>query len=149
MILCCLPTCSYGFVVYTDPTVTDVACAGLHGMRMADRTLTVRRATEVKRGSWCGTVSYNLQSSCARTSALRLGSWAAGRLPSVRPGLEMAWCRLPVTPERWVSGPASSLQCQEKVVLLCWGSCVAASTCGPSMCPAASPAQLAASLVSQ
>ena len=46
-LICCLPACRYGFVVYTDPTVTDVACAGLHGMRMADRTLTVRRATEV------------------------------------------------------------------------------------------------------
>ena len=37
----------YGFVVYMDPTVTDVACAGLNGMRMGERTLTVRRATEV------------------------------------------------------------------------------------------------------
>ena len=37
----------YGFVVYMDPTVTDIACAGLNGMRMGERTLTVRRATEV------------------------------------------------------------------------------------------------------
>lgn len=37
----------YGFVVYGDGTVTDVACKGLNGMRMGDRTLTVRRATEV------------------------------------------------------------------------------------------------------
>lgn len=37
----------YGFVVYADPAVTDLACAGLNGMRMAERTLTVRRATEV------------------------------------------------------------------------------------------------------
>ncbi|CAL5222289.1 g4628 [Coccomyxa viridis] len=36
----------YGFVVYQDPTVTDIACAGLNGMRMGERTLTVRRATE-------------------------------------------------------------------------------------------------------
>ena len=41
---CC---CRYGFVVYGDGTVTDVACKGLNGMRMGDRTLTVRRATEV------------------------------------------------------------------------------------------------------
>ena len=40
------PLCSYGFCVYDDPRVTDVACAGLNGMRMGDRTLTVRRATE-------------------------------------------------------------------------------------------------------
>ncbi|DBA82258.1 hypothetical protein WJX79_009108 [Trebouxia sp. C0005] len=38
----------YGFVVYGDGTVTDVACKGLNGMRMGDRTLTVRRATESK-----------------------------------------------------------------------------------------------------
>lgn len=35
-------------MVYMDPTVTDVACAGLNGMRMGERTLTVRRATEVR-----------------------------------------------------------------------------------------------------
>ncbi|KAG2439755.1 hypothetical protein HYH02_010632 [Chlamydomonas schloesseri] len=36
----------YGFVVYQDPSVTDIACAGLNGLKMGDRTLTVRRATE-------------------------------------------------------------------------------------------------------
>lgn len=36
----------YGFCVYDDPRVTDIACQGLNGMRMGDRTLTVRRATE-------------------------------------------------------------------------------------------------------
>jgi splicing factor U2AF subunit len=35
--------------VYEDPRVTDVACQGLNGMRMGDRTLTVRRATEGQR----------------------------------------------------------------------------------------------------
>ena len=43
--------CRYGFVVYGDGTVTDVACKGLNGMRMGDRTLTVRRATEVTSSS--------------------------------------------------------------------------------------------------
>ena len=43
-----LGSCRYGFVVYQDPTVTDIACAGLNGMRMGERTLTVRRATEVR-----------------------------------------------------------------------------------------------------
>lgn len=33
-------------MVYADASVTDVACAGLNGMRMGERTLTVRRATE-------------------------------------------------------------------------------------------------------
>ncbi|KAG2485937.1 hypothetical protein HYH03_015381 [Edaphochlamys debaryana] len=36
----------YGFVVYGDPAVTDIACQGLNGLRMGDRTLTVRRANE-------------------------------------------------------------------------------------------------------
>ena len=40
--------CRYGFVVYQDANVTDIACAGLNGMRMGERTLTVRRATEVR-----------------------------------------------------------------------------------------------------
>lgn len=34
-------------MVYADPTVTDVACQGLNGLKMGDRVLTVRRATEV------------------------------------------------------------------------------------------------------
>eukprot|EP01024_Parvocaulis_polyphysoides_P010517 TRINITY_DN13597_c0_g2_i1.p2 TRINITY_DN13597_c0_g2~~TRINITY_DN13597_c0_g2_i1.p2 ORF type:complete len:391 (+),score=53.85 TRINITY_DN13597_c0_g2_i1:34-1206(+) len=36
----------YGFVVYADPSVTDVAISGLNGLKMGERTLTVRRATE-------------------------------------------------------------------------------------------------------
>ncbi|KAM1004912.1 hypothetical protein ACFX13_005089 [Malus domestica] len=35
----------YGFCVYQDPTVTDVACGALNGLKMGDKTLTVRRAT--------------------------------------------------------------------------------------------------------
>lgn len=38
----------YGFVVYADPSVTDIACQGLNGLKMGDRVLTVRRATEVR-----------------------------------------------------------------------------------------------------
>lgn len=44
--MCCL--CSYGFVVYVDATVTDIACQGLNGLKMGDRVLTVRRATETQ-----------------------------------------------------------------------------------------------------
>ena len=36
----------YGFVVYEDSNVTDVACAGLNGLRMGEKTLTVRRAAQ-------------------------------------------------------------------------------------------------------
>ncbi|KAJ4703450.1 U2 snRNP auxiliary factor large subunit [Melia azedarach] len=35
----------YGFCVYQDPSVTDIACAALNGLKMGDKTLTVRRAT--------------------------------------------------------------------------------------------------------
>ncbi|KAG2437292.1 hypothetical protein HXX76_005950 [Chlamydomonas incerta] len=44
----------YGFVVYQDTSVTDIACAGLNGLKMGDRTLTVRRATEGAPGSGGG-----------------------------------------------------------------------------------------------
>ncbi|XP_028775578.1 splicing factor U2af large subunit B [Neltuma alba] len=35
----------YGFCFYQDPAVTDIACASLNGLKMGDKTLTVRRAT--------------------------------------------------------------------------------------------------------
>ncbi|XP_074591682.1 uncharacterized protein LOC141847523 [Curcuma longa] len=35
----------YGFCVYQDPSVTDIACAALNGLKMGDKTLTVRRAS--------------------------------------------------------------------------------------------------------
>jgi splicing factor U2AF subunit len=35
----------YAFCVYADPVVTDMACAGLNGMAMGDKMLTVRRAS--------------------------------------------------------------------------------------------------------
>ncbi|XWS29316.1 hypothetical protein CRYUN_Cryun24cG0018600 [Craigia yunnanensis] len=34
----------YAFCVYQDPSVTDIACAALNGIKMGDKTLTVRRA---------------------------------------------------------------------------------------------------------
>ncbi|KAL9231854.1 hypothetical protein vseg_007022 [Gypsophila vaccaria] len=36
----------YAFCVYSDPSVTDVACAALNGIKMGDKTLTVRRANQ-------------------------------------------------------------------------------------------------------
>ncbi|CAM6043197.1 unnamed protein product [Sphagnum compactum] len=35
----------YGFCIYQDPSVMDIACAALNGLKMGDRTLTVRRAS--------------------------------------------------------------------------------------------------------
>ncbi|KDP42831.1 hypothetical protein JCGZ_23773 [Jatropha curcas] len=36
----------YAFCVYQDLSVTDIACAALNGIKMGDKTLTVRRATQ-------------------------------------------------------------------------------------------------------
>lgn len=35
----------YAFCEYQDPQVADVACAGLHGLPLGDKQLTIRRAT--------------------------------------------------------------------------------------------------------
>lgn len=35
----------YGFAVYFDPAITDVACAALNGFKLGERQLTVKRAT--------------------------------------------------------------------------------------------------------
>jgi splicing factor U2AF subunit len=47
----------YGFFVYQDPSVTDVACQGLHGMKMGEKTLTVKRAGESKGAASQGTAA--------------------------------------------------------------------------------------------
>lgn len=36
----------YAFCVYQDLAVTDIACAALNGIKMGDKTLTVRRANQ-------------------------------------------------------------------------------------------------------
>ncbi|KAG9145285.1 hypothetical protein Leryth_008216 [Lithospermum erythrorhizon] len=36
----------YAFCVYNDTSVTDIACAALNGMKLGDKTLTVRRAIQ-------------------------------------------------------------------------------------------------------
>ncbi|XP_020530266.1 splicing factor U2af large subunit B isoform X2 [Amborella trichopoda] len=36
----------YAFCVYQDQSVTDIACAALNGIKMGDKTLTVRRAAQ-------------------------------------------------------------------------------------------------------
>ncbi|KAL0856841.1 hypothetical protein Bca101_061995 [Brassica carinata] len=36
----------YAFCVFQDPSVTDIACAALNGIKMGDKTLTVRRAVQ-------------------------------------------------------------------------------------------------------
>ncbi|CAL8465202.1 g4737 [Coccomyxa elongata] len=63
----------YGFVVYMDPSVTDIACAGLNGMRMGERTLTVRRATENQGGATAasGGVAADPNANATRILALQ------------------------------------------------------------------------------
>ncbi|KAJ0254605.1 Splicing factor U2af large subunit B [Hirschfeldia incana] len=36
----------YAFCVFQDPSVTDIACVALNGIKMGDKTLTVRRAVQ-------------------------------------------------------------------------------------------------------
>ena len=71
--------CRYGFVVYGDGQVTDVACKGLNGMRMGDRTLTVRRATDVS----CTTVDPVVARLCCIPVLAQDGhAWETQRLLS-------------------------------------------------------------------
>merc|ERR1712187_901624 len=34
----------YGFCIYTDPNITDVACNALNGLKLGERSLVVKRA---------------------------------------------------------------------------------------------------------
>ena len=36
----------YGFAVFKDKAITDIACTALNGMNIQEKTLTVRRATQ-------------------------------------------------------------------------------------------------------
>lgn len=40
-----VPYSGFAFCEYVDPNVTDIACAGLNGMPLGDRKLTVQRAS--------------------------------------------------------------------------------------------------------
>lgn len=44
----------YGFVVYEDPAAGQIAIEGLHGMKLQDRTLTVRKAEGAQRPTVVG-----------------------------------------------------------------------------------------------
>ena len=77
-------------MVFADAAVTDVACAGLNGMRMGERVLTVRRATEVRPGH---SASYSLS---------RVLCFSAARPP--------AQAALPAQPHvQWQARPAGAL----------------------------------------
>jgi len=81
----------YGFVVYADPKVTDIACAGLNGLKMGDRTLTVRRATEQPPtgGAATGAVPISIPSVPASAAAMAAAAAAALGGAAI-PGLSIA-----------------------------------------------------------
>ncbi len=65
----------YGFCVYEDPAVTDVACSGLHGLRMGEKTLTVRRANQGQQQKQQNAVSVS--AAAASAAALQQQTIAA------------------------------------------------------------------------
>lgn len=87
----------YGFVVYQDPSVTDIACAGLNGLKMGDRTLTVRRAAEgAHAGMAAAGPAVPMTFSAVPTSAAAMAAAAAAAVSGVSiPGLTMAGPAIP------------------------------------------------------
>jgi splicing factor U2AF subunit len=71
----------YAFCVYADPAVTDMACAGLNGMAMGDKTLTVRRASAM------GQPKVGEAPLTAAQQAVAMQMMAGGGLP---PGMDIA-----------------------------------------------------------
>ena len=67
----------YGFFVYQDQSVTDVACQGLHGMKMGEKTLTVRRATQQR----------NPAAAAAAGAAAATDGSGGGAAPTLAPGI--------------------------------------------------------------
>ncbi|KAL2619869.1 hypothetical protein R1flu_000074 [Riccia fluitans] len=85
----------YGFCVYQDPSVMDIACAALNGLKMGDRTLTVRRASAsgqpkpdqanvlVQAQQQIALQKLALQASGANAVSLGSMSMAAGIIPGM------------------------------------------------------------------
>eukprot|EP00250_Pteridium_aquilinum_P016085 c22931_g2_i1 orf=394-2076(+) len=102
----------YGFCVYQDPAVTDVACAALNGLKMGDKTLTVRRATASgqPKPDQVNVFSQAQQHITMQSLALQVGAGPgltgfAGLMPGLMSGM--------VTP-----GMASAYETPTKVVCL-------------------------------
>ncbi|CAM6097262.1 unnamed protein product [Calypogeia fissa] len=93
----------YGFCVYQDPSVMDIACAALNGLKMGDRTLTVRRASasgqpkpdqanvlvQAQQQIALQIFSQKLALQASGANAVTLGSMgmAAGMIPGLPSGL--------------------------------------------------------------
>lgn len=80
----------YGFCVFQDPAVTDVACAALNGLKMGDKTLTVRRATASgqPKPEQVNAFTQAQQQLTMQNLALQVGGSAAlAGFPGLMPGL--------------------------------------------------------------
>merc|ERR1711915_606455 len=87
----------YGFCVYQDPAVTDIACAALNGLKMGDKTLTVRRATASSgqpKPDQENVLAQAQQHIALQKLALQVGSGVPGLFPALGP---------PETPTKVVS----------------------------------------------
>jgi splicing factor U2AF subunit len=73
----------YAFAEYSDPSVTDGACGALNGMMMADKALTVRRATGgANGGSALGAAPAGMPAYGAPSLPLAFDAASMGLLPS-------------------------------------------------------------------
>ncbi|KAG1655301.1 hypothetical protein FOA52_007958 [Chlamydomonas sp. UWO 241] len=71
----------YGFVVYADPGVTDAAIAGLNGLKMGDRSLTVRRAGDGPPPEGAGTAGLSFAE--VPSSAAMMAAAAMAAIPGL------------------------------------------------------------------
>ncbi|XP_057823616.2 splicing factor U2af large subunit B isoform X2 [Cryptomeria japonica] len=80
----------YGFCVYQDPAVTDIACAALNGLKMGDKTLTVRRATASStqaRPDQANVLAQAQQHIALQKLVLQAGNTMLPGIPGLLPGM--------------------------------------------------------------
>uniref|UniRef100_A0A0C9RMP9 Splicing factor U2af large subunit n=1 Tax=Wollemia nobilis TaxID=56998 RepID=A0A0C9RMP9_9CONI len=80
----------YGFCVYQDPAVTDIACAALNGLKMGDKTLTVRRATASStqpKPDQANVLAQAQQHIALQKLVLQAGSTTLPGIPGLLPGM--------------------------------------------------------------
>ncbi|GAB2231419.1 hypothetical protein Droror1_Dr00010425 [Drosera rotundifolia] len=70
----------YGFCVYRDPAIADIACEALNGLKMGEKTLTVRRATISNPQANCDQGSLLLQAQ-QQIAMQNMAALASGQNP--------------------------------------------------------------------
>lgn len=75
----------YAFCVYQDIAVTDIACAALNGIKMGDKTLTVRRANQGSAQPRPEQESVLLQAQ--QQVAIQVSPWLLSMLYNLSPGV--------------------------------------------------------------